>query len=218
MEDPSVDISDFADLGRKEILAKLGQSPSLHDGSDKLHIKFKKFLQKNHPIHGYLSQLSNNDLKLASLTIFGSAGNYDYDRIKRGVANEMFKKFPRAPLATLIWILRNRKIPTEIEFNNIRKRISENPSVRDLSRETDDLIMNVTIDESDNDKVSFEGEMTRKPKRKQKGDSINSNSASKMPKRNNVTGMTNEQVEISSITGKKFENRNSNNISYINSV
>ena len=29
------------------------------------------------------------------------------------------------------------------EFNNILKRISENPSVRDLSRETDDLTMNV---------------------------------------------------------------------------
>ena len=68
--------------------------------------------------------MSNHDLKKASLTIIGKAGKYDYDRIKRSIANEMFKKFPKNPLAAFIWILRHERIPTEIEFELILRKLA----------------------------------------------------------------------------------------------
>ena len=42
-----------------------------------------------------------------------------YERIKKALANEMFKRFPRAPLATLIWTLKMGKLPTESEFQTL---------------------------------------------------------------------------------------------------
>ena len=36
------------------------------------------------------------------------------------------KMFPKNPLAALIWILRNRRIPTDIEFGFLLEMIAEN--------------------------------------------------------------------------------------------
>ena len=49
------------------------------------------------------------------------AGNRDYSRIRKALANEMFKQFPRAPLTSLVWILENEKMPNETDFNVILK-------------------------------------------------------------------------------------------------
>ena len=59
-----------------------------------------------------MGQLTNKELKSASVTKLGKTA-ISYDRIKQALANEIFEKFPRAPLATLIWILRVEKVPTE---------------------------------------------------------------------------------------------------------
>ena len=67
------------------------------------------------------------------------------------------------------------------------------------------------------DETSSDGDMASESKRKPNHVSNDSSSAAKKLKRNE-NDISNAQVEISSITGKKFENRNSNNISYINSV
>ena len=39
--------------------------------------------------------------------------------MRKYLANQMFKRFPKAPMTTLIWIEQNEKIPTEIEFDLI---------------------------------------------------------------------------------------------------
>ena len=69
------------------------------------------------------------------------------------------------------------------------------------------------------DEISPGSEMNSTCKRKQKKDSDNTKSDAKKFKRNNETGMSrNHQVDLSSLSGKKFENLVGNNICYINSV
>ena len=100
----------------------------------------KRLLMKNHFIHQYWSQLAQADLRIANQIVFQKAGNHGYDKIRRALANEMFRNFPKAPLAALIWTLRNRKIPSEIVYADILEKISEN-SRDSLSQEFDDLTM-----------------------------------------------------------------------------
>ena len=165
---------------------------------------------KNHFIHQYLSQLAQADLRIANQIVFQKAGNHGYDKIRRALANEMFRNFPKAPLAALIWTLRNRKIPSEIDQADILKKISEN-SRDNVSQEFDDLTINENPDES-MDEISPGSEMNSTCKRKQKKDSDNTKSDAKKFKRNNETGMSrNHQVDLSSLSGKKFENLVGNN-------
>ena len=117
MEDLSVDTSN---LEREEILAKLGQTSSLQ-GSAKLKIALKNFLIKNHPIYEFLGELTNNDLRTASNIILKKTGNSDFTGIRKALANDMFKKFRRAPLTSLAWILENGKMPNETDFDLILK-------------------------------------------------------------------------------------------------
>ena len=75
MEDPSVDI---ISLDRKEILARLDQPKSTLD-TGRLRILLRNSLQKIHPIHEYLSQLSLKVLKNLYLIIFEKSGNRKYE-------------------------------------------------------------------------------------------------------------------------------------------
>ena len=111
---------DTSNLEREEILALLNQTSSVQ-GKAKLKITLKNFLIKNHPIYDFLGQLTNNSLKVACEIIFKKTGNRDYSRIRKALANEMFKQFPRAPLTSLVWILENEKLPNETDFNVILK-------------------------------------------------------------------------------------------------
>ena len=69
-----------------------------------------------------MGQLTNKELKSASVTTLGKTA-ISYDRIKQALANEIFEKFPRAPLATLIWTFRMGKRPTVTEFELIIQNI-----------------------------------------------------------------------------------------------
>merc|ERR1711884_17706 len=121
---------------------------------------------------------------------------HQYDRMRKSLANEMFKKFAKNPLAALIWILRNERIPTEIEFNAILQKISDNINVNNLSQEMGDLTMNENLDEFENIELSLKGETNSSNKRKQKNDLKPSNSTAKKSKRNDDADVSNETAEI----------------------
>jgi len=109
MEDPlSVDINS---LERSEILARLDPKPSYHCNTERLRNMLRNLLEKHHPIHNYLSEMSRENLRNLYMIIFEKSGNFKYAQMQKSVANEMFLKFPKAPLATLIWIKRNKKKP-----------------------------------------------------------------------------------------------------------
>ena len=110
------------DLKRSDLLTKLGQSTSSSKGSDKLKIQLKHLLEKNHIIHKYLNQLTNKKLKYACLIIIEKDDIRDYGRIKKAVASEMFKRFPKAPLATFIWILKSGKSQQKLNMILFTKR------------------------------------------------------------------------------------------------
>ena len=94
---------DTSAFNRDEILDKLGQVSSPQQ-TDKLKSLLQNILMKNHPIYTYLSQLTSTDLKKGSQIILEKQGNYQYARIRKALTKEMFKKFPKAPLTTLIGI------------------------------------------------------------------------------------------------------------------
>ena len=146
MEDPSVDTSL---LERSEVLTRLDLNQS-HSEIIKLRIRLKNLLQKDHPIHGYLGQLGKEVLKKLYLIIFEKSGNGQFVQMRKSLANQMFKRFPKAPMTTLIWIEQNGKIPTKIEFDMILK----------------DFYITVT----DDNEISPEGDMNFDNKRKQNHD------------------------------------------------
>ena len=130
MEDQSVDISA---LDRKEILARLDPKPKSTFDTGRLRVILKNSLQKNHYNHVYLSQLNKENLKKLYIIIFEKPGNRKFDQMRKSLANEMFLKFPKIRLGSLIWILRNEKVPNEIEYDFILRQISENDNVNNLS-------------------------------------------------------------------------------------
>ena len=159
MED-SIDIDS---LERAEILAKLDLGQSSPLGTEKLRNMLKCVLKRNHSIHVYLSQLSQECLKKLYLIIFQKPVNHrQYDKIKKALSNEMFKKFPKAPLNTLTWIKNTEKIPTEIDFDIILKTISEK----------------LTCTESSKSEVPPEGELNTSNKKEQKRGLKNANCGS----------------------------------------
>ena len=161
MEDPSVDVT-F--LCRKDILARLDLKSSHHD-TGRLKVILRNVLKKNHPIHKYLSQLSHENLNQLYLNIFEKHGNRKYEQMRKSLANEMFLKFQKAPLTTLIWILRNRKIPTDISFDTI-KDLPEHIVDNSVCKETDDSTITKNFDDCSNHEVSPAGEMTSSNKKK----------------------------------------------------
>ena len=164
MEDPySVDIST---LGRKELLAKLDLGPSSSLGTEKLRNLLSKNLQKDHLIHSYVDKLSLESLRKLYMVIFEKSGSRQYEKMRRALTNEMFKKFPKAPLGAIIWIVRNGKVPTETEFHLMLKKISEIPSVSELSKEMDDLNMSENFDESLSHEMLQESDNSLRNKRK----------------------------------------------------
>ena len=156
MEDQSVDIST---LDRKEILAKLDLKPSSSLNTTDLRNKLRNVLQRNNPIHRYISQLNKEDLENLFLLIFGRSGLSRFDRIRKSMANEMFIKFPRAPLTTLTWIERNKKVPTDIEFGIILNEVSYNTNVNKPPKECVDKTTTTDLNRSLYNEKSPEGEM-----------------------------------------------------------
>ena len=172
MEDPSVEV---AFLNRKEILKRLDLESSHYD-TGRLKVNLKNLVKRNHPIHNYLSQLSHEHLKELFMNIYHKSSKSQYEKMKKAMANEMFNKFPKAPLTTLVWILKNGKIPTEMEFDFILKELSENSSFDHLHRE------DVVIAMSSNNAKSPEAEMNFVNKKAENNDADNSNSSSKRMK------------------------------------
>ena len=208
----SVDVSA---LGRKEIMAKLGLGQSSPLRTERLRTEARRRLKKDHKIHKYISQLSQESLSELYMIIFKKSGHRHYDQLKSAMTNGMFKKFPKAPLTTLIWIRQSGKIPTEIEFTEILQNLSEN-SVSNPSQNLGNLTLTENLDNFTNHEVSHEGELTSSNNKKQKLDPKDATSASKKFKSNNEADMSNGQVDIPSFTGRKFENTENteNNICY----
>ena len=139
------------------------------------------------------------------MIIFDKPCNHHYDQMLKALANQMFLRFPKAPLATLTWIKRYGEIPTETKYAEIVEKISElHSSVDSLSKEMDDLTMK-------------ENE-TSPDKRKHNSYDKNTDYSAKKFKRNDEADMRSVQVELSSVPGRKFENKNGNNTCYMNSV
>ena len=136
--------------------------------------------------------------------------------MRKSLANEMILRFPKAPLATLIWILRSGRIPTDIEIGFILEMIAEIFVVNNVSQEMDDLTMTESLDESI-DEMSSECELNPN-KRKQKFAGKNTHPAGKKFKRNNEAGISKSQSDPTFLYGKRFENKIGNNICYINFV
>merc|ERR1712018_1127565 len=130
----------------------------------------RNILQKGHPIHEYVLHLSQGNLNKLYLIIFEKSGNSKYDKMRISLANTMFKKFPKAPLTTLTWILENGKIPTETEFEVLIKNMTKNSKVNNLSQEMDDLTMTEKVHTEC--EITSECETNIAPKRKQKIDSV----------------------------------------------
>ena len=158
MEDLSVDTSGY---GRPELLAKLNHHPTTSKGLDKLKLEFKNLLKKNHPIHSYLNNLTQENSKRLH-SIFFPDSRYQSDRIKRSIANEMFRYFPKAPLNTLAWILRKDYVPSKTEFEMILQSLKKSRAF-DLSQETPDL--NDSRNEKDTSKIIPDIEMRSESKR-----------------------------------------------------
>ena len=197
MEDLSVDTSH---LERKDILVKLGQSATSSTGTAKLHIQLKKFLQKDNPILRYLNQLSQENLKGLYLIIFPGL-RYRTERVKTSLANDMFKRFPKAPTRVLAYIIQKGKLPIDTELENIYMNLSQDTNVESIEKDVD-MIPEVEINLA----------------KKRKGSKVElTNTSAKKPMRNdNVSDNTAAQFELNSNTGRKFVNFN--NICYINSV
>ena len=100
-------------------------------------------------------------------------------------------------------IRRSGEIPNENEFDDILEKVSH------LSYEMDDLKISENFDDSGCD--------TRN-KRKFKNHVNSTNSAPKKSRTTDEAEINAEQVEITSIPGKKFENQFGNNNCYFNSV
>ena len=80
-EDPSVDASEWS---RQTILAQLGPKNSKFQTKE-LARTLRRQICVSHPIHKYLNELPNNDLKLVYSKI---------DDMKRGLSNEPdYKKY-----------------------------------------------------------------------------------------------------------------------------
>ena len=176
MEDPSVDT---ITLDRKEVLARLNLKPSSSFSTIDLRTKLKNSLQRNHPIHQYLSQLSNEDLGKLFMIIFKKSGCRKYDKMRKSVANNMFMTFPQAPLTTLIWMKCNKKVPTNIEFDIILKEISLKTKINKPHEACGEFTMTEDVPESSYNEVSPDVENTSSKREKQKLDSKNTNPAAK---------------------------------------
>ena len=165
-----------------------------------------------------MGQLTNKELKSASVTKLGKTA-ISYDRIKQALANEIFEKFPRAPLATLIWILRVEKVPTETDFELIIQSIKE-------THDPFELMGDLTLSEKgkDTSKVEVTPDVEMKSTSKRKRDlGFDSESTQKRSRGNNQEEINSlRHAELASLTCRKFENltidEKPNNICYINSV
>ena len=135
----------------------------------------------------------------------------------------MFEKFPRAPLATFLWIMRMRRMPTETEFELILQSIKEGVDFfLDLSHE----IAGLTVSENSKDtsKVELISDVEMRFLSKRKKELSDDRGNGKKRSRGNEQDGTNSthQAELASLTCRKFENltidEKPNNICYINSV
>ena len=160
--------------------------------------------------------IKSREIKKACEMIFENSGNLMYNQMWKSLSNQISLRFPRAPFATLIWILSCCRIPTEIEFELLLEMMDENVIVKSLSEEVDDLTLSENINESMNE-ISPKGEVNAN-KKKQKSFSKNTISAGKTFKSDAEAGVGNCQADLTSFTGRKFEDQNRNNNCYINSA
>ena len=116
----------------------------------------------------------------------------------------------------LIWIKRNKKIPSEIEIEIISNKTSLDEYVQSPPREEDDITMITDPIGPSHYKKSPEGEKKISNNKNFKRNTEKVNPARKRFKSTSHAGISNDQVDISSFTGRKFEYMN--NICYINSV
>ena len=116
----------------------------------------------------------------------------------------MFRYFPKAPLGTVVWILRMDRVPSKSEFDMILLTI-RNRQVSDLSQELDDLTVSENTKDTSEVKPSSD-EMRLKAKRK-KYLSVDREKAEKRRKENEQEDSDSTgQAELSSLTCRKFEN------------
>ena len=100
IEDPSVDVK-LKD--RSEIQAELKEFGITVTQTNiaKLRNQLKRALMEKHPIHDWLSGLTNENVKQHFRLIYPKAGNQNFDRMKKAISNFYFKNFPETPLSAL---------------------------------------------------------------------------------------------------------------------
>ena len=114
LNDPSVDISN---LSREEILSKLGSHNTNSDRNNTrkktkdLKRTFERKIKVSHPIHKYLSDLRNNDIKLIFCKILEmniglrDGAKYDklptFERMRFKISKAFFQIYPKCPMTSL---------------------------------------------------------------------------------------------------------------------
>jgi len=118
VEDASID---FGNLGRKEILEKfklLKFNASTNSSTEQLRAKLKNLVKIHHPIHHYISQLTREEVNNVYFTVFPLKKRQIADRVRKSIANEFFKNYPRSPLVALKFCIENGKVP---EMNDLKQ-------------------------------------------------------------------------------------------------
>ena len=118
MEDVSID---FENLSRHEILEKLqlfGEKASTKNNTKNLKTKLENLAKIHHPIHNYLDEMSQKEVRKVYMVIFSESSQQNFDRIKASISKEFFKKFPKSPLTAFKTCVQTGKF---VENENFRK-------------------------------------------------------------------------------------------------
>ena len=115
MEDASIDFA------REEILEKFklfGINACTSINTAALRVKLRNLVKIHHPIHSYISQLTQDEVRNIYFIIFPTKKRQIADRMRTSIANEFFKNFPSSPLVALKFCVENGKVP---EMNNLKQ-------------------------------------------------------------------------------------------------
>ena len=117
---------DFDTLGREEILKRielLGINAQTNMNTEKLRANLRNLAKIHHPIHEYLSQLTNDKLKNVYLIVFPMRNKQNADRMRVSIANDFFKNYPCLPLTALKFCVEKSKVS---ELNDLKQKFEKN--------------------------------------------------------------------------------------------
>ena len=93
------------DCSKEEILARLSEFQGLTTNRTETRLRqsLGGHLKRNHPVHGQVQKLSNQQLKKMCNKLGLSGHNRDLKRMHTKIITYFFKNFPEGPLACLLY-------------------------------------------------------------------------------------------------------------------